>query len=761
MSRLISTIAFIVCSSYPAWSHGALNHAKPELKNVHTAPHYKKSDHEYTKIEPIIDAKQRYREILKKLREKHYKTLEINDAFSKLYLDAYIESLDPQKSYFLKSDIAEFNKWNAKLDDFLLDGEISPGYEMYNRFLLRAEDQLLKNLALLKSDFKFDLTANEKLITDADKRAWINSPDEAMSFWHRRIKDSLIRLILNDKAPDAARELIIKRYENQLKQLRQRNSGDVFQLYVNAFTTLYDPHTAYYSPRTSENFQINMSLSLEGIGAELLSEDDYTKVVRVIPGGPADLQGILKAEDKIVGVGQGQQPIVDVIGWRIDDVVALIRGPKDSVVRLQVLPFNSESIEIIEILRDKVKLEERSAQKRILEFAVQNETFKIGVIEIPAFYMDFEAYQQRDPEYKSTSRDVFKLLRELSTEDINGIVLDLRNNSGGSLTEAIQLTDLFIETGPVVQIRDRNKRVSPVQKAKRRSVYRGPLIVMINRLSASATEIFAGALQDYGRALVVGSQSFGKGTVQDITGLSQGQLKMTISKFYRVSGDSTQNRGIVPDISFPSRFNIEEIGEKHKENALPWDRIAPVSFDSNQRPKHFAALITDKHKIRSSADPDFMHLIAQNELVDEWQSEDKLSLNLDNRRKRLEEWDSRNLLLENERRIANNEEPHSTVKIWKEFVAAKVATTHKIEEGDTLSEIADKYEISIETLLRANELADSNDIKIGEIIKLEKSEGNNDEDALLIETSQILIDQIKLEHSDTFKLTSRNAGLQR
>ena len=761
MLHLIQSIAFVVYFSYSAWGLGDETNSTQIDPTIDKIPYYDNLEKEYTRIEPVIDAKERYQQILAKLQEKHYKRLEINDVFSKRYLNSYIESLDPQKSYFLQSDIEEFNKWSDLLDDLLLRGDISPGYIMYNRFLLRAEDQLLKNLTLLKSDFEFDLTGTDELIIDAEKRTWIDSPDDAITLWYRRIKDSLIRLILNDKAPDAAKALITKRYENQLKQLRQRNSDDVFQLYVNAFTTLYDPHTAYYSPRTSENFQINMSLSLEGIGAELLTEDDYTKVVRVIPGGPADLQGILKAEDKIVGVGQGEQPIVDVIGWRIDDVVALIRGPKDSAVRLQVLPFNSESVEIIEIIRDKVKLEERSAQKRLLEFAVQNDTFKIGVIEIPAFYMDFEAYQQRDPEYKSTSRDVFKLLRELSTEDINGIVLDLRNNSGGSLTEAIQLTDLFIETGPVVQIRDRNKRVSPVQKAKRRSVYRGPLIVMINRLSASATEIFAGALQDYGRALVVGSQSFGKGTVQDITGLSKGQLKMTISKFYRVSGDSTQNRGIVPDISFPSRFNIEEIGEKHKENALPWDRIAPVSFDSNQRPKHFSALITEKHKIRSLADPDYIHLIAQNELVDEWQREDKLSLNLDNRRKRLEEWDTRNLLLENKRRIGNNEKPHGTVEIWKEFEAAKVATTHKIEEGDTLSEIADKYDISIETLLRANELADSNDIKIGEIIKLVRSESNNDEDALLIEASQILIDQIKLEHSDTFKLTSRSAGFQR
>ena len=759
MLHLIQSIAFVVYFSYSAWGLGDETNSTQIDLTVDKTPYYDTLEEKYTRIEPVIDAKERYQQILAKLQEKHYKRLEINDVFSKRYLNSYIESLDPQKSYFLQSDIVEFNKWSDLLDDLLLRGDISPGYIMYNRFLLRAEDQLLKNLTLLKSDFEFDLTGTDELIIDAEKRTWIDSPDDAIGLWHKRIKDSLIRLILNDKDPDAARELIIKRYENQLKQLSQRNSDDVFQLYVNAFTTLYDPHTAYYSPQTSENFQINMSLSLEGIGAELLSEDDYTKVVRVIPGGPADLQGILKAEDKIVGVGQGDEPIVDVVGWRIDDVVALIRGPKDSVVRLQVLPFNSETIDIIEIIRDKVKLEERSAQKRVLELSVQSETFKIGVIEIPAFYMDFEAYQQRDPDYKSTSRDVFKLLRELSTENINGIVLDLRNNSGGSLTEAIQLTDLFIETGPVVQIRDSKKRVSPVQKAKRRSVYRGPLIVMINRLSASATEIFAGALQDYGRALVVGSQSYGKGTVQDITGLTKGQLKMTISKFYRVSGDSTQNRGIIPDITFPSRFNIEEIGETHKENALPWDRIAPVSFDSNQRLKQVSALIMDKHKARSSAGPDYIHLMAQNELVNEWQSEDKLSLNLDSRRQRLKEWDSRNLLLENARRIGNNEEPFATVKIWKEYEAAKIATTHKVEWGDTLSEISIKYDMPVKRIIEDNSISNPDAIPTGSILRLDRDDTDKSIDTRLKEASHILIDQIRVLHSKSNDFMSQSSDL--
>ena len=313
----------------------------------------------------------------------------IDDDLSQRYLAQFLDNLDPIKSYLLQDDIDEFMQWETRLDDLAKRGDVSPGYIMFNRLRERAISQLNANIALLQDkDHVFDLATDETIVLDSDKRDWFASPEEAATFWHKRIKDAMIRLLLNDKEPEKARDLLIKRYQNQIKQYTQRDSQDVFQLYVNALASLYDPHTSYFSPRTTENFQINMSLSLEGIGAELRTEDEYTKVVRIIPGGPADLQGILKAEDKIMGVGQDQEEIVDVVGWRIDEVVALIRGAKDSVVRLQIIPAKGEAADstaIVAITRDKVKLEEKSAQSKILDIEQDGESFKLGVIDIPAF----------------------------------------------------------------------------------------------------------------------------------------------------------------------------------------------------------------------------------------------------------------------------------------------------------------------------------------------------------------------------------------
>lgn len=611
-----------------------------------------------------------YREVFDRLATRHYRGQKIDDDLSQRYLAQFLDNLDPIRSYLLQDDIDEFMQWETRLDDLAKRGDVSPGYIMYNRLRERAISQLNANIALLQDkDHVFDLATDETIVLDSDKRDWFASPEEATTFWHKRIKDAMIRLLLNDKEPEKARDLLIKRYQNQIKQYTQRDSQDVFQLYVNALASLYDPHTSYFSPRTTENFQINMSLSLEGIGAELRTEDEYTKVVRIIPGGPADLQGILKAEDKIMGVGQDQEEIVDVVGWRIDEVVALIRGAKDSVVRLQIIPAKGEAADstaIVAITRDKVKLEEKSAQSKILDIEQDGESFKLGVIDIPAFYMDFEAYRARDPDFKSTTRDVFKLLQELSEEQVDGIVLDLRNNGGGSLHEATSLTDLFIGSGPVVQIKDSNQRVYRNQRATMPAVYNGPLLIMINRLSASASEIFAGALQDYGRALIVGSQSFGKGTVQDVTGLSSGQLKLTVSKFYRVSGDSTQHRGVLPDIEFPSAYDAAEVGESHQDNALPWDRIHAVPHKSTTHLKQYIAPLTARHNQRSAADPDFAHLLSQLQLNEEWAANDTLSLNIEKRRARTEQWDVEVLALENIRRVSKGMEPYADVEIWKE-----------------------------------------------------------------------------------------------
>ena len=664
-----------------------------------------------------------YREILDRLATRHYHGQKINDQLSERYLTTYIEMLDPLKSYFLQADINEFSQWQTKLDDLARRGDVSPGFIIFNRLRSTAIKQLEENIALLESGYKFDFKADENIVLDGDERDWHQTAEQRSDYWRKRIKDSMIRLLLNEKEPEKARELLVKRFTNQKKQMMQRDSQDVFQVYVNALASLYDPHTAYYSPRTTENFQINMSLSLEGIGAELTVEDEYTKVARIIPGGPADLQGLLKAEDKIISVGQDDKELVDVIGWRLDDVVDLIRGPKDSTVRLELIDGASDSAdstEVIAIVRDKVKLEEKSAQSKIIELQQDGVDMRLGVIDIPAFYMDFEAYRKRDPDYKSTTRDVYKLLMELREEKVDGIILDLRNNGGGSLHEATMLTDLFIDAGPVVQIRNAYQQVSRDQRATMRAVYSGPLLVMINRLSASASEIFAGAIQDYDRAIVVGSQSFGKGTVQDVTGLSSGQLKLTISKFYRVSGDSTQHRGVVPDIEFPSVYDKTEVGESQKDNALPWDNIHAVPFKRSAGVKQYVPLLNTAHQQRSSNDPDFLHLVNQLEFSDSWDADKTISLNIEKRRLRSAEWDEQQLLLENQRRKSKGLELYADREAWK---------SNNSDEDDE------------------DKVADSQDDKDGSVDEEEEEEEEEDiaeSDPMLQEAGYILSDQIRI-----------------
>lgn len=697
-----------------------------------------------------------YREVLDRLASRHYRTQKVDDALSQRYLDEYIGLLDAGKNYFLQSDIDEFEQWRLKLDDLAKRGDIRPGFIMFNRLRDRAMAQLQNNVALLEDpEFQFDFNGEASIILDGDERDWLASPEAADAFWLKRMTDALIRLLLNEKDLEEARELVAKRFKNQIKQFDQRDSQDVFQLYTNALGSLYDPHTSYLSPRTNENFKINMSLSLTGIGAELTTEDDYTKVSRLIPGGPADLQGVLKAEDKIVGVGQAEKPIVDVIGWRIDEVVELIRGEKDTKVRLELIPSKGDSsnTKTITIVRDKVKLEDKSAQSTILEIDLNGEAFKLGVIDIPAFYMDFEAYRARDPEFKSTTRDVYNLVEELTEANVDGIVLDLRNNGGGSLYEATSLTDLFIDYGPVVQIRDAEQKVYRNHRASRRAAYSGPLIVMINRLSASASEIFAGALQDYGRALIVGTQSFGKGTVQEVAELSEGQLKMTISKFYRVSGDSTQHRGVIPDIAFPSLHDIEKIGESEQDNALPWDRIHRVPHQTQDHLTPYVAPLTASHLKRRSADPDFASLVERIKLSDDWGMDKSLSLNLEQRRARSERWDIGLFESENKRLVAKGEEPFADLTAWKD-------NDEEDEENDDDNEKESITENDQEdTLSSSSDQAQNNaDVDTEEdTLNTEKDENIAESDPMLFEAGKVLSEQIQLQ---TQALSQRLAAVK-
>jgi carboxyl-terminal processing protease len=600
-------------------------------------------------------------EMIEQLENRHYAKLEYDDGLSSQHLDNYIDKLDGGKMFFTAADVAKFEKYRTQLDDDAQKGNLDVGYKIFNRFQTRMEARLEKLVDNLTADIEtMDFTIEESYPLDIDDRQWALDDKELDERWRISIKNQVLSLMLADKAEDEIAPTLTKRYTNQLKRVKQYNSQDVFQIYANALTELYDPHTNYFSPRRSENFNINMSLSLEGIGAVLQLEDEYTKVSRLVAKGPADKQGELTPSDKIIGVGQGSDgDIEDVVGWRLDEVVELIRGPKDSIVRLEVIPAKSKSADarkIITIVRNKVKLEEQSAQKQILDVPADGETMTVGVIDIPAFYIDFEAMRRGDEDYKSTTRDVKKLLAELVEEGVDGIVIDLRNNGGGSLQEANELTGLFIEYGPTVQIRHSSRRVWRDGKRLRSPYYEGPLVVLINRLSASASEIFAGAIQDYDRGLIVGDQSFGKGTVQTLVPLTEGQLKITESKFYRISGESTQHRGVVPDVAFPSIYDVEEIGESSLDHALNWDQINSVRHRRYQDLTTILPKVTDLFQQRSATNPDFIYLEDQVELAQEVRNITEIPLNQQRRVAEREMREGKALSIENKLRAAKGEE---------------------------------------------------------------------------------------------------------
>ena len=537
--------------------------------------------------------------------------------------------------------------------------------------------------------------------------------------------------MLAEKAPEEIPETLERRYQSQLKRLGQYNAQDVFQIYANTLAEQYDPHTNYFSPRRAENFDINMSLSFEGIGAILQIDDEYAKVTRLVPAGPADKQGGLRPSDLIMGVGQGETgPIEDVIGWRLDEIVDLIRGPRDTTVRLEVIPDKGKADQrrVVPIRRNEVKLEEQAAQKQIIEFTDEDgQAHSVGVIDIPAFYIDFEAYRQGDKFYRSTTRDVKKLVDELVSDGVEGIVIDLRDNGGGSLQEANQLTGLFIEYGPTVQIRSAESRVWRDGKRRRSQYYEGPLAVMINRLSASASEIFAGAIQDYGRGIIVGEQSFGKGTVQSLVPLQEGQLKITESKFYRVSGGSTQHRGVVPDINYPSLFDPEKIGESALDNALAWDQIAPTRFNRYNNYDSIIPTLASLHNARAANDPDYQFLQDQVDLAQGARAISVLPLQQSGRIAMRDEQEALALAIENKRRLSKGLEPLETL--------------------DTDDDVPE----STPTVSNEETALPHNDVEVEDAADDEAATP----DVLLLETGKILVDSISLRPTDS--VASRSA----
>ncbi len=523
------------------------------------------------------------------LDNNHYRKLKLDDSLSSAILDRYIKELDNNKSYFISSDLKKFEKYRFTIDDLTRIENVEPAYEIYNVFRSRYKERMEFVMSNLINQ-EFDYSVDEYYETDRDKEVWANSVAELNDIWRKVIKNQALSLKLTGKSQVEIKEVLKKRYERFIKSVSQFTGEDVFGVYMNSITEAYDPHTNYLSPKASALFKQSMSLSLEGIGAQLQTENDYTKIARIMPGGPAEKSDLIHNNDFIIGVAQGKDgEMVDVIGWRIDEVVKLIKGPKGTTVRISILPsqtgVNGPSKEII-LVRDKIKLEDQEAKRSTINYQSDGRNLKLGVINLPGFYMDFDEYQKGNPEYKSTTRDVKRLISELKTEGVDGIVMDLRNNGGGSLAEAIDLTGLFIKEGPVVQVKNSLGKVEVGLDDDKQVVYSGPLIVLTNRFSASASEIFAGAIQDYHRGVIVGESTFGKGTVQTVLDLKRfiqdkeevGELKLTFQKFYRVTGSSTQNRGVYPDIKLPTALGESQYGESASPSALPWDVINPTPF---------------------------------------------------------------------------------------------------------------------------------------------------------------------------------------
>ncbi len=605
--------------------------------------------------------------VVELLKRHHYNKPPLNDERSEKIYQGYLKMLDPSRSYFIASDIAEFDQWRTRFDDLLKNGDLQPGFAIYTRHLERLQGRLQFALSMLEKGVEtIDFDSDESLLIDRENAPWVKNVAELDDLWRKRVKDEVLRLKIAGKEPKAIQELLTKRYKNQLARLQQTRGEDVFQAYINAFAMSYDPHTTYLSPDNAENFDINMSLSLEGIGAVLQSDNEHVKIVRLVPAGPAEKSKQIAPADKIIGVAQGSKEMVDVIGWRLDEVVKLIRGPKGSQVRLEVIPAsnapNDQTSKVVAITREAVKLEEQAAKKSILHLKHENRDYTLGVIEIPAFYLDFKAYRAGDPNYKSTTRDVKRLLTELAKEKVDGVVIDLRNNGGGSLQEATELTGLFIDQGPTVLVRNSDGRVDVLADENTGIYYKGPLAVLVNRLSASASEIFAGAMQDYHRALILGGQTFGKGTVQTIQPLNHGELKLTLAKFYRVSGQSTQHQGVIPDIQYPDIMDTKEIGESALPEAMPWDSIKPAIKPELDSIKPFLAELQSRYENRTAQNADFTFARDRLQLAQKLMQENTVSLNEAKRRAQQADIEGQQLAIENSRREAKGEAPLNKLK---------------------------------------------------------------------------------------------------
>ena len=582
----------------------------------------------------------------------HYKAMPLDDAMSKKVFDRYLKALDPDKFFFTQSDIDQLSTFQDKLDNAIKEQNLGIPFTIFNRYTQRALERLTYARQLLKKGFDFKQKENYQY--DRERAGWATSEAELQKLWQQRVKNDWLRLKLAGKDDKGIAETLDNRYANTLKGIARLKSEDAFQIFMNAYTMAIEPHTNYMAPGAAEDFDISMKLSLIGIGAVLTIKDDYTTIRELVPGGPAYLSGQLKVGDRILGVAQGKNAsMTDVQGWRLDDTVALIRGKADTVVDLDVLPEGAgpDGKHLrVSLIRKKISLEEQAAKKSVLSIVDESGIRRIGVISLPAFYQDFEARGRKDPNFKSATRDVAQLLREMKAENIDGVLLDLRNNGGGSLDEAIELTGLFVGKGPVVQQRDAKGKVTVANNKDTHVAWDGPLGILINRSSASASEIVAAAIQDYGRGLIIGERSYGKGTVQTMIDLDRlvenktpkyGDLKLTIAQFFRINGGTTQLHGVKPDIAFPTFGDDERIGESGFDNALPWMQIASARYTPIGSMEEILPTLQRRHEARIKEDRDFQFLAEDLAELETLRKDSRISLNESERRKERESREQR------------------------------------------------------------------------------------------------------------------------
>jgi carboxyl-terminal processing protease len=630
----------------------------------------------------ILSSSKRHRQVSRMVtrfvERAHYSRILIDDELSSVVLSNYIETLDPNKNYFRGSDITYFSRYSDSMDDVLRSGSFDPVFDIFRLYRLRAQQNLEFALSLLEEEMVF--SDEDVYVFDRQDMPWISSPVEMQDLWEKRVKNDALGLLLAEKDWDGVTDVLGKRYGRMLKRINQLDSDDVFDTFMNSFARTLDPHSSYLSPRQSEEYRIQMSLSYQGIGASLQLDDELVQVLNVITGGPASADGRLSANDRITAVGQGDVgDMVDVVGWQLDDVVQLIRGPSGTVVRLQILPADAPpgtEQAVIELTRGKIRLEEQAAKSERLEIERQGQKLNIGVITVPSFYQDYDARNRGEEDYVSTTRDVSRLITELQAEGIDGLVIDLRGNGGGHLSEATSLTALFIGDGPVVQLKDTSGRIEVLDDQAKNPVYEDPLVILVDRFSASASEIFAAAIQDYRRGVVIGQRTFGKGTVQNLYVLDQyarkvsdpglGQLTLTIGKYYRVTGGSTQHRGVLPDIMLPSAVDPSIVGESSRERALPWDQINATGFRAGRPLDTEISVLSRSQNNRMESDPGLQYLLSNIAAVEEARAQQTVSLNIEARKAEREMRRAEQLTRENARRASIGVEPAESLEDLKE-----------------------------------------------------------------------------------------------